>query len=190
MDSIYVQLCRDHSNIRQMLDAFEQLLAEMAREERDPSTLDLILEALDYIAIYPEKWHHPVEEMVFDLLLAKGNQGIEPELIARARAEHRRLGQETRRMKELFYAVANDCAVERDYLRGAAKEYLVAQRAHIMLEEHCIFPLMERYLGDVDWELVRDRLSECEDAVFGPAMRGQYEAVRKYVSNLPAAAPA
>ncbi|MFI2811446.1 hemerythrin domain-containing protein [Microbulbifer sp. M83] len=181
MDSIFAQLCQDHRNIQQVLDALEQLLAEMTREDRDPSTLDLIIDALDYIAIYPEKWHHPVEDVTCEILLAK--PGVEPEPILRAREEHRRLARETRKMKELFYAVANDCAVERDHLYGAARQYLAAQRSHILMENHCVFPLMERYLEPEDWELVRAQLGDREDPVFGPAMRDQYDAVQRYVSN-------
>lgn len=37
MDAIYRQLYRDHKHMQQLLDAFEQLLHDLGKSDRDPA---------------------------------------------------------------------------------------------------------------------------------------------------------
>ena len=180
MDSIYVQLLQDHLNIQRALDNFERLLEEMHCAGRDASTLELIMETLDYIAVYPDQWHHPIEDLIFSHLLGKGDVAAEP--VNRALGDHRQLLADTRRITELFYAIANDCAVERDQLYSAAKEYIDAQRQHIERENTEVFPLLEQHLASTDWEQIRTQLLERPAPAIAPELRAHYDALQQRVS--------
>lgn len=181
MNRIYRQLCRDHMHMQQLLDAFEQLLCELDRRDRDPSTLALILDALDYISVYPDHWHHPVEDLVFERLLEKPIPNRD--VITATQAEHRQIADTTRHMNRLFYAVANDAAVVRDKLLGAARDYLQLQRDHMQRENCVVFPLVEEYLRPADWAAIEKRLQLRRDPLFNPGVKRTYEALHEYLTE-------
>ncbi|WP_346837510.1 hemerythrin domain-containing protein [Microbulbifer sp. SAOS-129_SWC] len=175
MHRIYRQLCRDHKHMQQLLDAFERLLFELGRRERDPATLSLILDALDYISVYPDRWHHPVEDLVFERLLDKPIPNRDA--VIATQAEHRRIAAATRHLNKLFYAVANDAAVVREKLLDAARHYLQLQREHMQRENCTVFPLMEKHLSAADWAAIEARLQLQRDALFNPGVKRMYEAI-------------
>ena len=179
MNRIYRQLCRDHKHMQQLLDAFEHLLQELGRRDRDPSTLSLILDALDYISVYPDRWHHPVEDLVFECLLEKPI--VNRAAVMGTMAEHRKLASATRHMNTLFYAVANDAAVVREKLLGAARDYLKLQRDHMQRENCVIFPLVEQHLTGNDWTRIQENLQLQRDPMFNPGLKRMYEALHEHL---------
>ncbi|SEA45924.1 hemerythrin domain-containing protein [Microbulbifer marinus] len=181
MDAIYRQLCRDHKHMQQLLDAFEKLLHQLGRNDRDPATLGLILDALDYLSVYPDKWHHPAEELVFARLLTKPIHDRDG--IYKAQMQHERIAAATKNMSALFYAVANDAAVERHTLVGTCNDYLRLQRDHMELENRTIFPQIEMYLTDQDWDFIRTQLCTQQDPLFNDDTRKIYESLRQYLTE-------
>lgn len=181
MHHLYQQLCRDHRNMQQLLDAFEQLLADFGRRERDPATLGLILDALDYISVYPDRWHHPLEDLAMERLRTKPAANMVP--ADRTMAEHKALTAATRRMNLLFYAIANDAAVERTQLFGPAREYLTLQRQHMERENREVFPQLERLLTAEDWEQIERQLQVQRDPLFNRGLREMYDSLHDYIAN-------
>lgn len=173
MSYIYRQLCRDHKHMQQLLDTFEGLLHDLGKGDRDPATLSLILDALDYFSVYPDKWHHPVEDLVFERLLAKPID--DRDAVVATLAEHRSIAAATRKLNSLFYAVANDAAVERNKLTGAASEYLRLQRRHIQKENRVIFPLVEQHLSRADWEHIGAQLKKQSNPLFNSGVKKLYD---------------
>ncbi|SHF16693.1 Hemerythrin-like domain-containing protein [Microbulbifer donghaiensis] len=181
MDAIYRQLCRDHKHMQQLLDAFEKLLHQLGRSDRDPATLSLILDALDYLSVYPDKWHHPTEELVFARLLTK--PAHDRDAIYSAQMQHERIAAATKHMSGLFYAVANDSAVERHTLVDACTNYLQLQREHMELENRVIFPQIELYLTDTDWDAIRTQIGTQQDPLFNDDTRKTYESLRQHLTE-------
>lgn len=185
MNEIFQQLCSDHKHMQRLLDVFENLLAQLGGQERDPATLSLILEALDYFSVYPDQWHHPVEDLVFDHLQDKP-VGVR-DIIDSTLEEHQQIATATRRMNKLFYAVANDAAVEREQLFGAAREYIDLQRNHLEKENEILFPLVAQYLTQADWDDVRMKLVARESAHFHDGVRRLYESLYENLAEPQAA---
>ncbi|WP_091511085.1 hemerythrin domain-containing protein [Microbulbifer yueqingensis] len=181
MHDLYRQLCRDHRNMQQLLDAFEALLEDFGRRERDPATLGLILDALDYISVYPDRWHHPLEDLAMERLRTKPAANLVP--VDRTMAEHKALVSATRRMNTLFYAIANDAAVERSQLFGPVREYLQLQRQHMERENREIFPQLERLLTAADWADIERQLQVQRDPLFNPDLRRMYDSLHDYIAN-------
>ncbi len=181
MDTIYRQLCRDHKHMQQLLDAFEQLMRNLNSSDRDPATLGLILDALDYFSVYPDKWHHPVEELVFARLFAKPIR--DRNSVITAQLQHQRIMTATKQMNALFYAVANDAAVERRMLTSASNVFLQLQRDHVELENHAIFPQIEEYLTAEDWDSIRGQVRAQRDPLFGADTRKIYESLHQYLTE-------
>ncbi|MFI2811450.1 MULTISPECIES: hemerythrin domain-containing protein [Microbulbifer] len=182
MHNLYRQLCRDHRNMQQLLDAFDQLLADFARQERDPGTLGLILDALDYISVYPDRWHHPVEDLAMERLRAKPGASLAP--VETTLSEHRAITAATRHMSTLFYAIANDAAVERNQLFRSVREYLQLQRQHMERENREIFPQFEQLLTREDWQAIEQQLQCQRDPLFNAEIRNLYESLQHYLASL------
>ncbi|GAA5443316.1 hypothetical protein Misp06_01492 [Microbulbifer sp. NBRC 101763] len=180
MNTIYRQLCCDHKHMQQMLNAFEQLLLDLfGRSDRDPNTLTLILDALDYFSVYPDKYHHPVEDLILARLLTKPIHGRDA--IYEAQMQHEQIAAATKHMCALFYAVANDAMVERRVLQGASNNYLQLQRSHISLENSAIFPQIEQYLDAEDWKQINKQVAEIKDPLFDENAKKIYESLRNYL---------
>ncbi|MEX2962958.1 hemerythrin domain-containing protein [Microbulbifer sp. TYP-18] len=183
MHYLYRQLCRDHHNMQLLLDAVERLLADLDRRDRSPSTLSLILDALDYISVYPDRWHHPLEDLAMARLMEKSiNCSAE---ILTVREEHKAIAAATSHTAALFYAVANDVAVERSQLLRAAENYLELQRQHMQRENTHIFPQLEQLLTEEDWRKIGRQLRRQQDPLFGTPTRKLYESLHAYVTAPP-----
>ena len=187
MHSIYQQLCCDHKHMHRLLDVFDTLLQQLGKQNRHPETLSLILEALDYFSVYPDQWHHPVEDLVFECLLGKPVDIRD--VIDRTLKEHHEIATATRKMNSLFYAVANDAAVEREQLFGAARDYVDLQRRHLQRENEILLPLVADMLTDADWEKISGRLQERQSIHFNAGVKRLYESVYEDLAA-PAAAEA
>ncbi|MCK7596297.1 hemerythrin domain-containing protein [Microbulbifer sp. CAU 1566] len=175
MNNIYRQLCNDHKHMQNLLDVFEHLLHELGKQDRDPATLSMILEALDYFSVYPDQWHHPVEDLVFEQLLSKPVEIRD--VVARITAEHSAIAEATRTMNQLFYAVANDAAVERERLFSTAQNYISLQREHMKKENEILLPLVNQYLTDNDWNKVTATLANRQSGHFHQGVKQLYEAI-------------
>ncbi|WP_428820209.1 hemerythrin domain-containing protein [Microbulbifer sp. MCCC 1A16149] len=175
MNGIYRQLCDDHKHMQNLLDAFELLLQELAQQDRDPATLSMILDALDYFSVYPDQWHHPVEDLVFEQLLGKPLDIRD--VVEQISREHRAIAEATRSMNRLFYAVANDAAVEREQLFSTAREYISLQREHMRKENEILLPLVNQYLTETDWEEVTAALADRQSCHFHRGVKRLYEAI-------------
>lgn len=175
MNNIYRQLCCDHKHMQKLLDVFEALLQQLGKPERDPATLSMILDALDYFSVYPDQWHHPVEDLIFERLL---RQPVDVrDVITSTIKEHQQIADATRKMNSFFYAVANDAAVEREQLFGAARAYIALQRRHLEKENNVLLPLVAELLTEADWEEIRSQLELRDSALFNAGVKRLYESL-------------
>ena len=109
MHAYQSQLYADHYNFLRLLLFLESEIAcYEADQERHPR-LDVVLDIFDYIQTYPERWHHPFEDAIFELLLVK--QVPNADQIWGLKSEHKKLEQLTQQASELFSSVANDVVV-------------------------------------------------------------------------------
>ncbi|MCO1333606.1 hemerythrin domain-containing protein [Microbulbifer sp. OS29] len=182
MNTIYRQLCCDHKQMQQLLNAFEQLLLDLfGRTDRDPSTLSLILDALDYLSVYPDQYHHPIEDLIFARLLTKPIH--DKKSIYEAQMQHEQIALNTKHMCALFYAIANDATVERRVLQGACTSFLKLQRSHMNLENTAIFPQIEQYLDLSDWITIQKQVNELNTKYFDHSIRKIYESLHEHLTQ-------
>lgn len=182
MDTIYRQLCCDHQAMQQMLDTFEQLLLDLfGHSDRDPNTLSCILDALDYFSVYPDQYHHPLEDLMFARLLLKPVQNRDA--IYKARMQHQQIASATKHICALFYAVANNAMVERKRLESTCSAYIQLQRTHIHLENSALFPQVERYLDAEDWRLIHMQAKNLDNPFFDNKMKKVYETLREHFTQ-------
>ncbi len=164
MHAYQSQLYADHYNFLRLLHFLESEIACYEADlERHPR-LDVILDIFDYIQTYPERWHHPFEDAIFELLLIK--QVPSADQIWGLKSEHKKLEQLTQQASELFSSVANDVVVPVEELVDVTREFIRRQQEHINIENRIAYPLIEQYLTEKDWDAVGKKVRAKIDPLF------------------------
>lgn len=145
---ILQKLNADHKNIARILYCLRSQIKGFEDPESEPS-ITQIMDILDYISTVPERWHHPLEDIVFRRLMEK--EPPHPEQIRAVLREHEDLERLTQELKTAFERVAMDIAVPVAHLYKTATIYFSRQMLHLDAEESVLFPMAEEYLDEEDW---------------------------------------
>ncbi len=162
MAGVIESLRSDHSRLTKLLDALERQLARF--EEGEQVDFDILDGILYYCLSYPDLYHHPLEDLIFDRLRAR-----EPEALGGLhdlREEHDQLAKVTRRFAAAIHTVRQDITVERESVRKVAQDFLGGYRRHIMMEEKHFFPAAQRSLKREDWDAIANQLKPMKDPLF------------------------
>ncbi|TQV85635.1 hypothetical protein FKG94_01965 [Exilibacterium tricleocarpae] len=179
MHPVQRQLYIDHYHLQQLLQCLRYQLDCFADRGLGEPDLGLILDMLDYITVYPEHWHHPVEDELFVMLLR--HPIAEAGIVEQTLAEHAELEKLTAELNRLFDAVAKDCVVSGDELVDKARHFMARQGIHIERENELIYPLFNRYLTAADWRRLEQRIQQEDDPLFGGQLKSSYDNLYNYV---------
>ena len=170
MVQIIDQLGRDHRNLRLLLDIVEEEM-DAYREGRVPD-FDLLRLIAEYTLHYPDLVHHPRENVVFERLLMRdlGAKAVVGDLVQ----DHRRLAELTRKFAGAVSNAARDVQLPREWLDALAKEYLLANRLHMQLEEEHFLPRAMALLTEDDWAAIDEKLAHADDPLFGEKVAEAY----------------
>lgn len=146
--SILQKLNSDHKDIARILYCLRAQIKDFENPDIEHS-LTQIINILDYISTVPERWHHPVEDLVFNRLLEKNPP--HPEQLRAVLQEHEYLERLTQELRNAFEQVSIDISVPLSRLYRTADIYLSRQMLHMDAEEAVLFPMAEEYLVESDW---------------------------------------
>ena len=158
------QLYADHYNFLRLLHFLESEIACYEAGSERHARLDIILDIFDYIQNYPERWHHPFEDAIFELMLIK--QVPQSDQIWGLKSEHKKLEKLTHHASELFASVANDVVVPVEELVNVSLEFIRRQQEHINIENRIVYPLFDQYLSQNDWETIGSQVAAKLDPMF------------------------
>lgn len=167
------QLFADHYNFQRLLNVFEAELSWYEQGEPGGVNLAVILDIFDYVQFYPETYHHPAEEAIYELLMER--EFDQAELLAELKAEHKELDEITRRARRLFNAVASDSVVPVDHLVQAGREFVERYRQHIERENELVYPLLSAHITYEEWERVTRELQE--ESYLNDAIEDEYHSL-------------
>jgi len=170
MVQVIDQLGRDRRNLRLLLDIVEEEM-DAYREGRTPD-FDLLRLIADYSLHYPDLVHHPRENLVFERLLMQdaGAKAVIGDLVE----EHKKLAELTRRFAAAIGNAARDVELRREWFDSLARQYLLANRSHMQVEEERFLPRAKAVLTDVDWTAIDERIAHANDPVFGEKVAEAY----------------
>lgn len=167
-------LHQEHKNLARILDVLEAQL-DIFHQGGVPD-FDLISDIVHYTLTYPERYHHPKEDLIFEKIEEMDAQGLE--LAAELKDDHHKGEELTRRLAEALGNIARDAEVPRDRFEDLARQFLDFNRRHMTKEEDHFFPLAEKLLSDADWATIDARVSAEDDPLFGAKIEQRYQALR------------
>lgn len=181
-NAILQRLNTDHKHLSKVLYCLSAQIRGYDDPDIQPSIPD-IMNILDYVSTMPERWHHPVEDVVFKRLLEKSPP--HPEQIKAVLQEHEDLERLTLELKTAFNSVALDTAVPIERLYRATTVYLSRQLLHLDAEESVLFPLAEEFLEEEDWQYIEEQV-DIVMADFNDLIKAEYDAMYEGIVNFDA----
>ena len=169
----------DHVNFTWLLDVLEQQVAKFHSDE--PPDYGLMLDIAYYLRHFPDRYHHPREDVAFARLV-KRDPGARA-LVDRLSQEHRVIAAAGDELLDNLNSVVNEVMVERATLEASAATYLAYYRHHLATEEEAIMPLAERLLTAEDWADAAAAVAAGSDPLFGSNVDTRYKALLKQIAR-------
>ncbi len=174
MTRIIEMLLEEHRNIKKLLHVLEQELNVF--DHSDQPDYEILRAIIEYFQDYPESYHHPKEDMVFEKL--KLRDPAVAKRIGDVQEEHQ---VETKRLQQFARAV-DDVLAGREFLRQAfhdvVHDFIEHQRKHMDKEELLLFPAAVSALRPEDWADIDTRLNDRKDPLFDGATQEKFHALQ------------
>ena len=178
MELTLESLHRDHDNLRRILFLLEDLLIDIYRGSHHHNPV--FQQILAYIQDYPERVHHPTEDMIYSLLYKKGfsDDKLRKNLNSLLK-DHSEIENITRDTISIVERMQVDTYLDSEDFGTKISDVIKRQRAHLLFEEMHIYPQIAKYLDDEDWAEIATRIPAHEDPIFGSRIRKEYELIVK-----------
>lgn len=175
-------LYQEHGHIISLLDGLEQQTLKL--KSRKIPDYQLLLDSIDYLTHFPDRYHHPREDLLFAGLL-KNDKAFAGHM-QRLQREHVTLRLHNNRLFAELSAAVEGAPVDRPALMRKLQRYLKGYRQHIAYESSEIFPLASGSLSTAQLVELDQRTRYLDDPLFGDTISRRYHRLGR-VLNLRAA---
>jgi hemerythrin-like domain-containing protein len=169
----------EHGKLSELLGLLEdQAALADAGTRMDEELLRL---ASEYFLDYPDRCHHPKEDLVYKLLSVR-----DPDSCADLRdviADHRRLHELAGAFAAAVRPLRGEPQAAQATLRQVILDFTTHYRQHIRLEEERFFRLAEERLCNEDWDRLDFRIFEQDDPLFDHAAEKRFAALRERIER-------
>lgn len=179
MAAIMDQLKIDHANVAHLLALLEAQIDSVERE--GDTDFELMHDIMLYMTRYPDRFHHPMEDLVFQRMCVRDTTSVE--IVDRLEREHVSLKEKGAQLLDLLARVVDGALVERDELSAKGRDYALFLRSHMRVEDTEAFPRAERVLEPEDWARVEAGMEARTDPVFGPVLDEDFRALFEYIER-------
>ena len=170
-------LREEHRNIEKLLLVLEQELTIFDRRERPD--YEVMRAVIDYFQDYPDRCHHPKEDLIFARLQARDPDGAAN--IGDLEAEHRKGAQRLWRLAHTVESILTDHDLLRETFDKVVHDFIDSERQHIDMEEHLFFPAALKTLRPEDWTAIEARLNDQDDPLFSLQTEAKFNALRQRI---------
>ena len=173
-------LRQEHRNIKKLLLVLERELDVFARGDRPD--YEVVQAVIAYFQVYPDVYHHPLENLVFERLKARDPTAVEN--IGDLAGEHRIGSERLRRVAQAIESVLADRELLRQDISDIIRDFIEHERRHIAMEDRDFFPAAVRVLQPQDWADITLRSTDQKDPLFSEVVEERFDAVRGHIIQL------
>jgi len=169
--NILDDLSLDHRNLARLFDLVGRELVTFGKGGLPD--YELVASVLDYCLNYPDLYHHPKEDLIYERLKSRAPDVAQ--VIGDLREEHQKLGVLTRRFSTAVRNVVEDETLPRDWFTDVANDYLNFSRNHMQMEEVLFYPAARKHLTAADWDALDAEAENVADPLFGGDTQAKYQ---------------
>jgi len=173
-------LRQEHRNIEKLLLVLERELDVFARG--DHPDYEVVHAVIGYFQVYPDAYHHPLEDRVFEKL--KVRDSAVAAKIGDLAADHRRGAERLRKVAQAVENVLADREFLRQTVNDIIRDFIEQERRHMAMEERVFFPAAINALQPADWAEIASRLTDQNDPLFSEVVEEKFEVVRRHILQL------
>ena len=174
------KLQKEHTEFTKLLDLLEAQLGLFHHGEQPD--YDLMLDIFYYMTHYPDRFHHPKEDLAFARLVER-----DPEIRAKVEElarQHQVIALSGARFLDNLDAALTGAMLSRQSVEIPALEYVTFYRGHMKFEERELFPIARVNLRDEDWAEINATMDPGEDPLFGQTFDERYRAIRRQIARI------
>lgn len=174
---ILAELRQDHHNMARLLNLLEgQAEAIFGEDEFD---LELMVDIMHYMTVYPDAVHHPKEDKLYAELRA-----ARPDLaqgMARISDEHHTIGSQSVLLHDILMEAASGNMVRRKAIVADVLRYVESLRAHMRWEESDLFMRLDTMIADGHDAVETSTVVDHHDPLFGARVEARFNALYKAI---------
>jgi hemerythrin-like domain-containing protein len=177
MPGMLDRLHADHVNIARLLDVLEEQCDLLRKGE----TVDarMLQDIFSYIAHHPDLYHHPSEDLIFEVLRRCDPPSVES--VDALSLEHGTLTKAANEILATLSAISGQAMIPRERLVGMLLDYIARSRRHMSFEESTVFPRARAMVSEQDWRTIERGVPHKEDPLFGGTVSEQYRALYRLI---------
>ena len=141
----------EHRRLTAVVGSLEYLARDAAERGIEPEHR-LLGMVLDYIEAFPNRFHHPKEELLFEMIEKRSATG--KAVLDELRAEHERVNDLAAKLRDLLSRSHASEPQSLSAFAAAVATYAEFHWQHMRKEEDFVLPLAERRLPAADWQAI------------------------------------
>lgn len=170
----------EHGNLSRLLGLVEdQVALADSGKQMDEELLRL---ASEYFTDYPDRCHHPKEDLVYKRLSMRDRDSCAD--LGDLVADHGRLHGLAKAFADAVHHPSDEPQATDPTLRKVIREFTEHYRLHIRLEEERFYPLAEKRLSKDDWDSLDFAIFEQDDPLFDHTAEKRFAALRERIETL------
>lgn len=169
----------EHANYRRLLDLLETLAQRFSGSDRPE--YELMSDIIYYMTQYPDRFHHPREDIAFKALLERDSEA--QRMVDELAGQHVDIARSGATLSEDLSAAAADAMIARTTIENAVRDYVTVLRNHMDQEEREIFPRLASSLNESDWLIVDSAFHFSADPLFGESVQQRFQALHRQIAS-------
>ncbi len=161
-----------------------KVLAEQLENISSKGTadFDLMFDIMHYMREFPDRFHHPREEVLF-LLLKEKDSSLTP-TIKNLLNHHEHFGDRGDLILDALNDIIHKFTIsKKDALQDLFEDYISVLETHIELEETEILCRAIDLLDESDWQQLKHRTTVVEDPIFGHQVHQRYRRIYDHLAQ-------
>jgi hemerythrin-like domain-containing protein len=177
MGEVLDELLREHKSVASVLNVLERQVQIFETGGRPD--YELIEAAVEYFLGFPDRCHHPKEDLVFARLRQRDPDAARK--VGDLAAAHVALAENLRIFAAGLQAVVDEAELPRAAVVRWARGFIELQRQHLAMEEAALFPAAEAALTPRDWSELAAAMTKAPDPLVHGDPEARFEALRRNI---------